>query len=231
MKKKEKGSSVFTVMISTLMSMVLCACLLFGTTYAWFTASVTSDVNIIKTGTFNIDVLYSQDFQPAENESWKTVEGNKVFDVTLGPGGNVIRYLKIENTSAYTISVQLSVPALNNLTYIDNNGGTHNNGDDSNSEVMAKLLKKLKLYYYLIDTAAETNPPAFSTIKAAGNPLCVGAHWGGTAFFDDTITVGSETTKYIALALELDSTADSGDLMGLFKLNVVATQVENPSNP
>ena len=230
MKKKEKGSSVFTVMISTLMSMVLCACLLFGTTYAWFTASVTSDVNIIKTGTFNIDVLYSDAFSTAEDATWSNVEGQRVFDVTLGPGGNVIRYLKIVNTSAYTISVQLSVPALNNLTYTDSNGVTHNNGDNSNSEVMEKLLKKLKLYYCLIDTAAETNPPAISTIKA-GNALPVGANWGGTASFNNKITVAPGTTQYIALALELDSNADSGDLMGLFKLNVVATQVENSGNP
>ena len=54
MKKKTVTRSV---LLTSILSLLLCVAMLLGTTYAWFSDSVTSTGNIIKTGKLDIDLL------------------------------------------------------------------------------------------------------------------------------------------------------------------------------
>ena len=60
-KKTTKRALLFSVL-----SMVLCVSMLMGTTFAWFTDSVTSANNIIKSGNLDLEVEYTLD-----GENWK----------------------------------------------------------------------------------------------------------------------------------------------------------------
>lgn len=48
-------------MLTSVVALVICFAMLVGTTYAWFTDSVASSGNIIKSGTLNIDLLIKTD--------------------------------------------------------------------------------------------------------------------------------------------------------------------------
>ena len=58
-------------LLSSVLALFLCFAMLLGTTYAWFTDSVTSANNIIKSGILDIAL----DYWDGEAKEWKTVEG------------------------------------------------------------------------------------------------------------------------------------------------------------
>ncbi|MBQ5791496.1 MAG: hypothetical protein IIW19_02160, partial [Clostridia bacterium] len=56
-------------LLSSTVALFLCFAMLLGTTYAWFTDSVTSANNVIKSG--NLDVV----LEYYNGTEWKTVQG------------------------------------------------------------------------------------------------------------------------------------------------------------
>ena len=56
-------------LLMSVMSLFLCFAMLLGTTFAWFTDSVTSANNIIKSGNLDIELEYW------DGKAWKTVKG------------------------------------------------------------------------------------------------------------------------------------------------------------
>ena len=66
-------------LLASVMAMLLCCTMLLGTTYAWFTDSVSSGSNIIQTGNLDIEVEYTLD-----GESWNKLDGaNDLFQKGL----------------------------------------------------------------------------------------------------------------------------------------------------
>ena len=53
--------------------------MLLGTTYAWFTDSVTSTGNIIKTGTLEVTMEYSDELLDADSKDWKDASKGAIF--------------------------------------------------------------------------------------------------------------------------------------------------------
>ena len=58
-------------LITSILSMLLCIAMLIGTTYAWFTDTVQSGSNIIKSGNLDIGMYWSKN-----NVDWNNVEGD-----------------------------------------------------------------------------------------------------------------------------------------------------------
>ena len=56
-----KNISARRILLRSAISMLLCLAMLVGTTYAWFTDSVSSKNNIIKTGTLQVDMEHKVD--------------------------------------------------------------------------------------------------------------------------------------------------------------------------
>ncbi|MBE6942856.1 MAG: hypothetical protein E7453_01165 [Ruminococcaceae bacterium] len=78
-------------LVMSALSLVLCFSMLIGTTYAWFTDSVTSGVNTIQSGTLDIVLEYSTD----GGNTWADAEGktlnfktadNRTTDILWEPG-------------------------------------------------------------------------------------------------------------------------------------------------
>ena len=91
-------------------SLILCCAMLMGTTFAWFTDSVTSANNIIKSGNLDIELEY---YAGTENgvAIWKTVNGeSKLFSEELWePGHTQVVYLKLSNLGSLALKYQLGI--------------------------------------------------------------------------------------------------------------------------
>ena len=95
-------------LISSVISLVLCCSMLIGTTFAWFTDSVTSTNNIIKSGNLDIELYYQND----ETSDWTKVDATtNVFKVNTlwEPGHTEVVKLKVVNEGTLALKYQLGV--------------------------------------------------------------------------------------------------------------------------
>ena len=93
------------------MIMILSCCLLFaGTTFAWFSDSVTSDNNIITAGNLDVELDYST---TGLDGDWQTVQDASIFtnDTIWEPGHTEAVVLRVKNAGslAFKYSLKLKV--------------------------------------------------------------------------------------------------------------------------
>ena len=95
-------------LLASIMAMLLCFTMLLGTTFAWFTDSVTSANNIIKSGNLDIELDYWN------GNAWETVEGtDSLFTNNLWePGHTEVVYLKLSNLGSLALKYQLAISVL-----------------------------------------------------------------------------------------------------------------------
>ena len=83
----------------SVISLLLCFSMLLGTTYAWFTDSVTSTGNVIKSGSLDLKVFWTDDI--TDSDSWRDAEDRNagaIFDYDRWePGFTCVRYIKVVN--------------------------------------------------------------------------------------------------------------------------------------
>ena len=100
-----KTRSTKRALIASVISVLLCVSMLLGTTYAWFTDSVTSANNIIVSGNLDIELEYWN------GTEWVSVEGktdiltNELFE----PGTTEVAYLRVANAGTLALKYQLGV--------------------------------------------------------------------------------------------------------------------------
>jgi len=93
----------------SLLSMLVCVAMLIGTTFAWFTDSVSSGINRIIAGSLDIELEYSKD-----GTTWNSVEGKTDLfgDVALWePGATSVVYLRLTNKGNLALKYYLTVTA------------------------------------------------------------------------------------------------------------------------
>ena len=98
-------NSTRNAQISSIVSLLLCLSMLVGTTFAWFTDSVTSANNVIQAGNLDVELEYW------DGDSWETVESeDEILTNTLWePGVTEIAYLRIRNTGSLALKYQLGI--------------------------------------------------------------------------------------------------------------------------
>ena len=117
-------------LLSSVMALFLCFAMLMGTTFAWFTDVVSSEGNVIKTGTLDVGLTWTDDFD-ADESAWNDVEPTdanpnpeKIFDYTLWePGYTQVRYLKVENKGSLALKYKLQIITESALTETVENYG------------------------------------------------------------------------------------------------------------
>ena len=100
-------------LIASALSLVLCISMLLGTTYAWFTDSVTSGKNKINAGNLDIDLEYTTD-----GTNWNPVtESTKLFndEALWEPGYTEVAYLKLSNKGTLALKYQLAINIANEV--------------------------------------------------------------------------------------------------------------------
>lgn len=100
------SKKTFRALLCSVLSLVLCCSMLIGTTFAWFTDTVTSENNIIKSGTLNVG-LYHGDRKDAitTDASQGTIFNYKYWE----PGYTQIKYVKIVNEGDLAFKYQLTI--------------------------------------------------------------------------------------------------------------------------
>ena len=118
-------------LIGSILSMVLCAILLVGTTLAWFTSTLETSVNELHAGNLDEELYYSKTM--AEG-SWKRVETttSDLFtnkdgaDMLWEPGATNVCYFRIVNNGSLAMKYELSVKIDSEI------GGTNVGGEAFN---------------------------------------------------------------------------------------------------
>ena len=108
------SKSTKRALISSTLAILMCAAMLIGTTFAWFTDTASTAVNKIQAGNLNIELEYSKDFI-----EWKKVnDTTKVFeDSTLWePGRTEVVYLRVKNAGTLALKYTLGIYNLYNST-------------------------------------------------------------------------------------------------------------------
>lgn len=100
-----KQKTTKKTLLTSVLSLVLCMAMLVGTTFAWFTDSVTSANNKIQAGNLDIELEYYT------GTEWETVEdATELFTGNLWePGHTEVLYLRLTNKGTLALKYQLGV--------------------------------------------------------------------------------------------------------------------------
>ncbi len=103
-----KTKSTKRALLSSVLALVLCVSMLVGTTFAWFTDSVTSGNNKIVAGNLDVVLQYKTDWA----DEWATVDENtKIFKegALYEPGYTEVVYLRVSNAGSLALKYNLMV--------------------------------------------------------------------------------------------------------------------------
>lgn len=101
-------------LLLAVVALILCASMLVGATFAWFTESVSSVNNIIKPGNLDVEVEYSTDLK-----DWKAFgEQSNVFDQNAlwEPGYTEVVYFRVKNEGSLALKYWLDVEVADEAT-------------------------------------------------------------------------------------------------------------------
>lgn len=209
------SKSTKRALLASVLSMLLCVAMLVGSTFAWFTDSVTSGKNKIVAGNLDVELEYTTDF----NE-WKTVEdATDLFkkDALWEPGHAEVVYLRMRNTGTLALKYKFG------MNIVSEPEATNVNGD------------KFKLSQYLQYGVVEGQQSAFAdrnaAIAAVANPTSL------AAYSKEGTMLAKAEPQYLALVVFMPETVGNeanyrGDVIPAIELglNLVATQTPDESD-
>ncbi len=162
------------------LSLLMCVSMLIGSTYAWFTDSVTSGNNKIIAGNLDIGVYYAYPSDVVNgdipDENWKPVTADKSLfnkDALWEPGYTEAVFLKFENEGTLALQYQLQVDILKEVI-----GKTKDGADIQLSNyINAYACNSFQwdyTYYLFTERNDATNPagapnPYYDTLYNAAN--------------------------------------------------------------
>ena len=93
----------------SLMALILCFSMLMGTTFAWFTDSVTSENNIIKSGSLKVAMDYSNKYE-GDATTWTDASKGAIFNYQYWePGYSEVKFIKITNAGDLALQFKLDI--------------------------------------------------------------------------------------------------------------------------
>jgi len=192
----KKRTTKRALLLSAL-SLLMCVSMLVGSTFAWFTDSVTSGVNKIVAGNLDIEVYYAYPSDVVDGKiadsAWKLMTSDKpVFDpdALWEPGYTQLVYFKIKNVGSLAAKYQFRVDIL------DETPGTNNAGEQF------KLSDKIQTY-----------------VNACTNRNLFESHCIYTERDIALNPVGAPTPFYTSLAKAADGTLANDEGANSLKLN------------
>ncbi len=92
-------------LIASILSLCMCFSMLLGTTFAWFTDSVTSANNIITAGNLDIELEYWNGTEWADVAGKSDILTNTLWE----PGATEVAYLRVKNAGTLALKYQLGI--------------------------------------------------------------------------------------------------------------------------
>ena len=101
-------------LLSSVISLLVCFTMLLGTTFAWFTDSVTSAGNIIQSGTLDVEMHWAEGTKDpsAADTTWTDASTGAIFNNDKWEPGYVeVRHIKIANEGTLALKYQIKIVA------------------------------------------------------------------------------------------------------------------------
>ena len=189
-------------LVSSVIALVLCLSMLIGTSFAWFTDSVSSAGNIIKSGTLNIDL----GIKTADDQDYVSVKENptkKAFDYDLWePGYTEWVNAKVYTTGNLALKYTLRIAAIGQVS---------------------ALADVIDVYY----AAEEIDRPATRDLSGLTRLGTLSDVLAGVTI-DDTLLPGENDEDFATLALHMQEDAGNEyqnlSIGSEFYIQILATQ-------
>ena len=212
-----KKSAKRTLVMSAL-SLFLCIAMLAGTTFAWFTDSVSSKNNIIKAGNLDIELYWSVDAK-----DWHKVgERTNIFkeDTLWEPGHTEVVYLKVVNEGSLAMKYRLGINIVDETDGVNQDGRLFRLSD----YIKFGVVETADVNYYGTREEALAAVDNFKLISAGYNESSV--------LYPITNAEGYATEEYATLVVTMPESVDDvanhngiNDPQIFLGLNVFATQL------
>ena len=205
-----KTKSTKRALLMSALALLVCVSMLIGSTFAWFTDSVTSSGNKIKAGTLDIQLLMDADvdgtYEDISNSTSPIFGGDSIAqnnnaDTLWEPGKTQVAYLAIRNGGNLDLEYTVGL----------------------NVQNVSKDLYEVMEYAIVAD--ADKDAPV--TSWTSGNSVVEGTQ---SVSGDVALKVGE--THYFALVIHMNEDAGSEYMGGQvnFDLTVLATQTNSESD-
>ena len=103
--------------VCSLLVLVMTISALIGTTFAWFTDTVSSNGNIITSGNLDAEMHWSDELLAADSDEWQDANGTPVFNYNnWEPGYTEVRYVKVSNAGSLNFRWKLTIEADGEVT-------------------------------------------------------------------------------------------------------------------
>ncbi len=112
----KKMRSTKRALVLSALSLLVCVSMLVGSTFAWFTDSVSSSNNIIKSGNLDVELKYY------DGDSWEVVTATtNVFEKNTlwEPGHTEVVYLEVSNLGSLALKYNLGVNIVSEIESIN----------------------------------------------------------------------------------------------------------------
>ena len=205
-----KKSTKRALLVSA-MAMVICFTMLLGTTFAWFTDSASSNGNIIKSGTLNIEMSWAE----VNTSTWNTATEDVLTPMftyqNYEPGYVDAKYIKLDNVGTLDFNYKLRLVAADNTAL---------NG----------IVDVIDVYYYDSQVTLERgNVGSGTKLGSLREVLATGFTFGAGSLYDSADS--GISTKTITIAFKMRETAGNEyqgiDLGSTFSVQVLAAQMES----
>ena len=178
-KYSTKKSFVFSVI-----SLLLCLSMFVGTTFAWFTDSVSSKNNIIQAGQLDVEMHWADGKDDPATANWQDASRGAIFNYEMWePGYTEVRHIKIANTGSLALQYKVIIVANSvvskladaiDVYYIDPATQVSTRYDLDNAQKLGTLTEVLAALGetgtgYLANGESDTITLAFKMQESAGN--------------------------------------------------------------
>ena len=210
--------SLCTSLLSTLLSLVM----LVGTTFAWFTESITTGVYTITAGKLSTVTWYCKTL--SDPPTWKLLEnGNEdLFSDMALSASNATQtaYLRLENKSPNSVKYLIRF-----LCDSETAGTLEKSVGTTTTTSEGKLSEQMSFAYYTV--ASDTNPEG--TIPSFENSPGHSITLDKSEASPFSILVPGRSTVYVKLELKLDNCESTwaGEQTIKLRLKLVITQPDN----
>ena len=97
-------------LLTSVLSLVLCFAMLLGTTFAWFTDTVTSSGNVIQTGDLKVKMEWEEGNVVVADSVWKDASQGPIFNNKLWEPGRIeAKHIKITNIGTLALKYELNI--------------------------------------------------------------------------------------------------------------------------
>ncbi len=104
-------------LLSSVVALFVCFAMLVGTTFAWFTDSVTSEGNIIQTGTLKVAMSWANGTEDPASANWTDASAGPIFNYDLWePGYADVKHVQIENKGTLGLKYIIKIVANGEVT-------------------------------------------------------------------------------------------------------------------